>query len=99
MTTKISEGLRFPGEGVAMSSTPLSDWYTGTLRVPKGRELNDVHMAFGSTFERDLLLEVRDGVVVGGRVQSNAAADRTQTTQWYREGVFTVFGRGEETGN
>jgi hypothetical protein len=40
-------------------------WYTGTLRVPEGRLLRYVHMGFGSTFERDLLVDVRGGVVVG----------------------------------
>jgi hypothetical protein len=79
---------------------PVSaSWYTGTLRVPKGRQLRYVHMGFSSTFERDLMLDVRNGVVVGSRVQSNGVADGTQTTQGYREGALTVFGQREDTGN
>jgi hypothetical protein len=41
----------------------LADWYTGVLRVPDGKQLRYVHMGYGSTYERDLMFEVRAGAV------------------------------------
>ena len=52
----------------------FAHWYSGTLRVPQGEMLNYVHMGYGSTFERDLLIEVKQGVVVATHAQDNEAA-------------------------
>ena len=52
-------------------SRVLADWYSGTLRIPIGKELKYVHMGYSSVFERDLFLEVVKGVVVATRLQSN----------------------------
>ncbi|UCG60399.1 MAG: hypothetical protein JSV52_08670, partial [Candidatus Zixiibacteriota bacterium] len=54
------EGL-FPGRKAPI----FADWFTDTLRIPKGELLRYVHMGFGSIYERDLLIEVKGGVVMG----------------------------------
>ncbi len=43
----------------------LADWYTGVLLIPRGTLREYVHMGYGSTYERYLLLEVRAGRLVG----------------------------------
>lgn len=49
----------------------FAHWYSGTLRVPQGELLKYRHMGWASTFERDLLIDVEDGVVKGMQVQQN----------------------------
>lgn len=50
----------FPGK-----TEVLADWYTGVLLIPRGEMLHYVHMGYGSTYERYVLLEIREGRLVG----------------------------------
>jgi hypothetical protein len=58
----------FPGYGDRV----FAHWYSGTLRVPQGRQLKYVHMGYASTYERDLMLEVERGVLRSTWVRHNA---------------------------
>lgn len=49
----------------------FAHWYSGTLRIPQGELLKYAHMGWASVYERDLLIEVADGVVREMRVQIN----------------------------
>lgn len=49
----------------------MASWVTGELRVPQGELLHYVHGGFASVYERDLLLAVEKGRVVGRRVVNN----------------------------
>jgi hypothetical protein len=42
----------------------LADWYSGTLQIPQGEELEYVHGGFLSKYERDLFIQVEQGHVV-----------------------------------
>lgn len=42
----------------------LADWYKGLLVIPLGEMVEYVHMGYGSTFEKYLLIQVENGVVV-----------------------------------
>lgn len=58
------------------SGRVLAYWYSGTLRIPKGRELEKfVHRSYASVFEFDLLFEVLRGDVVATRLQHNKLTD------------------------
>jgi hypothetical protein len=57
----------FPG----IPDRVFADWFTGTLRIPQGRKLEYVHMGFGSKYERDLLIIIRKGIVIGQEVHIN----------------------------
>ena len=46
-------------------------WYTGMLRLPRGKELKYVHMGFGSVHEEDVMLTVERGVVVSSEIKRN----------------------------
>jgi len=41
-----------------------ADWFSGELRVPKGKLLQYVHMGYGSSYEQELIITVDKGVVV-----------------------------------
>lgn len=69
----------------------FAHWYSGTLRIPQGRRLQYVHMGYGSTYERDLLLEIERGVVVATHVQHNGTAESEGAAEGYQVGGMTVF--------
>jgi hypothetical protein len=58
----------FPGYGDRV----FAHWYSGTLRVPQGRQLAYVHMGYASTYERDRMLQIERGVLRGTWVRHNA---------------------------
>lgn len=65
--TKVAVATIFPG----FADKVFAQWYSGTLHIPQGKLLKYVHMGYGSTYERDLLLEVLLGVVVATTVRCN----------------------------
>jgi hypothetical protein len=52
----------------------FAHWYLGSVRIPQGKMLQYVHMGYGSTYERDLFLDIERGVVVKTRVIQNGIA-------------------------
>ena len=69
----------------------FAHWYSGALRIPQGRLLKYVHMGFGSSYERDLLLEIERGVLVASRVQHNGTARSEGDGEGYQTGGMTLF--------
>jgi len=62
----------------------FASWATGVLRIPQGKLLHYEHMAYGSQYERDLLLTVREGRVVETEVVDNTS--KPYIPPWYRYG-------------
>lgn len=78
----------------------FAHWYSGTLRVPRGEEIDYVHMGFASLTERDQLLRIERGVLVGSTVRINRPRDGTwwalQSPDWPGEhallgGIWSTF--------
>lgn len=69
----------------------FAHWYSGTIRLPQSKQLEYVHMGYGSTFERDLFLDVERGVVVATRVHHNGVAESESAPDGYEIGAMTVF--------
>lgn len=65
--SKVTVAMIFPG----FPDKVFAQWYSGQLRIPQGKLLEYVHMGYGSAYERDLLLDVRCGVVVAASVRHN----------------------------
>jgi hypothetical protein len=57
----------FPGftDGV------FAHWFSGEIRLPQGNQLKYVHMGYASTYEFDLFLEIKKGLVVNKRAVHN----------------------------
>lgn len=75
------EGVLNSGEEASLASVfpgfpdrVFAHWFTGKLRVPKGKLLNYVHMGYASTYEQDMFLHLRKGVLVGQEVKTNGEA-------------------------
>ena len=60
------KGEEIPISAVFPDKTPPVEatWFTGTLRIPKGKRLRYVHMGFMSTYEWDLFVQIENGIVV-----------------------------------
>ena len=77
----------------------FAHWFTGELCAPQGKLLNYRHMGFGSTFERDLLLQVERGVVVAETVRENGQAlPGAPDAQQSAIAAFTTFGAAGKRG-
>ncbi len=50
-------------------------------------------MGYGSTYERDLLLEFKKGVLTSRRVKVNGVAEDENASEGYSVGAMTVFSR------
>ncbi|KHJ39486.1 hypothetical protein PBAC_04740 [Pedobacter glucosidilyticus] len=49
----------------------IADWFSGKIRVPQGEMLDYVHMGYASLYERDLILEIKNGELVNEYVVEN----------------------------
>lgn len=49
----------------------FADWVNQEIHIWNGEELQYVHAGFGSMYEEDIYFSVENGVIVGGRKESN----------------------------
>jgi hypothetical protein len=73
-------------------------WYSGTIRIPQGKLLEYVHMGYGSTYERDLFLEIEKGAVTSTRLRQNGINESEEAPEGYGIGGMTVFHRTPKNG-
>jgi hypothetical protein len=71
----------------------FAHWFSGTVRIPQGKKLEYVHMGDGTTYERDLLLEFEQGVLIDSRIRVNGASSQVDAPEGYSIGAMTVFER------
>lgn len=43
-------------------SDVVADWYTGTLIIPSGEQVEYVHMGYGSTYAKYIVASIKDGI-------------------------------------
>ena len=84
----------FPG----FPARVFAHWYSGTLRIPRGKLVRYRHMGYGSKFERDELIAIRSGIVVSTKIIDNGDAP-SGAKEGYRVGAMTVFPRQAKNGN
>lgn len=53
----------------------LAEWFSGTIRLPRGELLQYVHMGFGSVYQEEVHVEVARGCVTNSRVIDNRGRD------------------------
>jgi hypothetical protein len=42
----------------------FANWFSGCIRIPFGKMLEYIHMGYASTFEKDIILTLENGVVI-----------------------------------
>lgn len=99
------EGTLESGDDASLASVfpDFSDrvfghWYSGTIRIPQGKLLEYVHMGYGSTYERDLFLEIEKGAVTSTRLRQNGINESEEAPEGYGIGGMTVFHRTPKNG-
>jgi hypothetical protein len=75
-------GVVWDGPPVTVASlfpdTPeraFAHWFSGTVRLPRGEQIQYVHMGYESVYEQDLLLEFDRGVLVRTQMRVNSSRD------------------------
>lgn len=48
-----------------------ADWFTGTLRIPQGKQLRYIHMGYGSVYEKEVLLFIQAGQLIKEELLDN----------------------------
>jgi len=56
----------FPGQSLPI----FASWFTGILRLVQGDVIDYVHGGYESTYEREFLLRVENGMVIGDTVNA-----------------------------
>jgi len=62
-----------------------ASWYSGELRIPDGKQLQYVHMGYGSVYERDIILTVASGKVVKRETIDNTKKKLPSTDELERK--------------
>ncbi len=68
----------------------FAHWFSGKVRLPQGKRIQYKHMGFGSTYERDLFIFFRNGVVIGKHTVINGVAP-SNATAYKGPSAMTVF--------
>ena len=65
-----------------VSDTPLfAHWFSGVLRVPRGKLLQYVHMGFATVYEQELHIKIENGVVMETTVVDNRGRNTPPSAQ------------------
>jgi hypothetical protein len=64
---EVGMGAIFPG---IRGRIPAA-WFTGQLRIPRGQQMQYVHMGYESVYEEELILEIQAGQVVNSFTVKN----------------------------
>jgi hypothetical protein len=76
----------FPG----FKDRVFAHWFSGRLRIPQGKRLEYVHMGYASTYERDVLLTLQNGVVLTKKIRLNGEAE-DDAPEGYSIGAMTTW--------
>ncbi len=72
----------------------MADWFSGMLRVPRGKIVEYVHMGFGSVYEKEEHITVEKGIVTERTVIDNRGKtfDRRKLTRDNLPGSDVPYG-------
>lgn len=49
----------------------FADWFSGELRIPMGKRIKYVHMGFSSIYEKDIIMQIKDGILLKTKTINN----------------------------
>lgn len=71
----------------------FAHWYTGTIRIPRGKRLQYVHGGYGSLYERDEMLDLERGVIRRAWIRYNGVTEAADGAEGYSIGAMTTYPR------
>ncbi len=75
----------------------FAHWYSGVLRLPRGKLLKYVHQGYASVYEEDVFLSLDKGVVTHTEVRNNGMSLNPDASEEYRINAMTVFAQNSES--
>ena len=78
---EIPISLIFPGQQGPIKAT----WFTGTIRIPQGEQLQYVHMGYGSIYEKELILRLENGKLIDESIIDNTKGYPTEEEKTLEE--------------
>jgi len=68
----------------------FAHWFSEEVRCPFGKLLDYVHMGYASTYENDLYLTFKKGILISKRIVKNGIGE-AGAHEGYGVGAFTLF--------
>jgi hypothetical protein len=85
----------FPG----FADRVFAHWFSGPLRIPKGKMLEYFHGGYGSVFEEDIIISVLKGILTDTKVIRNGTLEDPDAVEGYRLGGFTTLAKQTDRGD
>lgn len=70
----------------------FAHWFSGQIRVTKGKLLKYVHAGYASKYEQDLFIDVYRGLIKNIEVKINGTAEDSSAQEGYQIRALTGFG-------
>ncbi len=75
----------------------FAHWYSGALRLPRGKLLKYVHGDYRSVYEEDAFLSLDKGVVTHTEVRHNGMSMNPDASEGYRINAMTIFAQNSQS--
>jgi hypothetical protein len=53
----------------------FADWFSGNIRIPEGELLNKINLGYASVFEKDRILNIKEGILISETLKDNTKLD------------------------
>ena len=53
----------------------FAGWYSGDIRIPEGELLKKINLGYASVFEKDRILNIKEGILISETVKDNTKPD------------------------
>jgi len=53
----------------------FANWFSGNIRIPEGELLNKINLGYASVFEKDRILNIKEGILISETLKDNTKLD------------------------
>ena len=53
----------------------FAGWYSGDIRIPEGELLKKINLGYASVFEKDRILNIKEGILISETLKDNTKLD------------------------
>ena len=53
----------------------FADWFSGNIRIPEGELLEKINLGYASVFEKDRIVNIKEGILISETVKDNTKPD------------------------
>jgi hypothetical protein len=53
----------------------FANWFSGNIRIPEGELLNKINLGYTSVFEKDRILNIKEGILISETLKDNTKLD------------------------